>query len=281
MFRILAERLRQKHRTLDWPAVEPALSPRYQGRPALTDTDCGPCRACTEVCPAGALLPRPDAPGRTPALDMGRCIFCGACARACPRQAIRFGGDYRVAAAERAALVMFPQPPEAAPGQGPEPAATRGHGTAAATPARRDLGLFRRSLRLRQVSAGGCNACEADCNVLGTLVYDLGRFGIEFTASPRHADGLLVTGPVTRAMRAALLDAWAAVPEPRVLIAVGACAISGGLFREGGTCRAGLGPAAPGSGPDDGWPLPPPDVYVPGCPPNPWSILAGILSLRA
>lgn len=106
--------------------------------------------------------------------------------------------------------------------------------------------------------------------MLGTLVYDLGRFGIEFTASPRHADGLVVTGPVTENMRRALLDTWAAMPEPRLLVAVGACAISGGLFRESPQCHGGL---------DGGGRLPP---WMSLCrlPAQSWSILDGLLSLR-
>lgn len=278
MFRILAERLKQGSRTLDWPRKEPALSPRYRGRPELADAACGDCRACYAACPAGALLPRQDAPGRTPLLDMGRCIFCGACADVCPEGAIRFSRDYRVAAATREALVVRPK----AAGEKGEPAP--------ADPAALLGGrfrLFRRSLKLREVSAGGCNACEADTNVLGTLVYDLGRFGIEFTASPRHADGLVVTGPVTRNMCQALIDTWAAVPRPRLLVAVGACAISGGLFQEAPQCLGGLGGTTDDMRPGAGVTTDAlreagltPDIYVPGCPPNPWSILAGILALR-
>jgi Ni,Fe-hydrogenase III small subunit len=127
--------------------------------------------------------------------------------------------------------------------------------------------LFGRSLKLRQVSAGGCNACEADVNVLNTVVFDLGRFGIQFVASPRHADGLLITGPVTENMRLALTKTYEAVPAPKIVIAVGACAISGGPFRD--HCEVHNGADA----------VVPVDLYVPGCPPHPVTILDGLLRL--
>ncbi|MBQ3058774.1 MAG: 4Fe-4S dicluster domain-containing protein [Desulfovibrio sp.] len=258
MLRIIKERLHQKYRTLDWPRKEPVLSPRYLGRPQISDADCGPCRACVDSCPAGALLPGAAGPGRPPVLDMGRCTFCGACRDVCPQRVIRFTDNYRMATFHRKDLLVRPGEPA------PDPALPP-----------RDYSLFRRSLKLRHVSAGGCNACEADCNVLGTLVFDLGRFGIEFAASPRHADGIVICGPIPDNMRLALLDSWAATPEPRIIVAVGACAISGGLFAPSAQCHSGTD----GLTDRDGTALPI-DVFVPGCPPSPWTILDGLLSVR-
>ncbi len=250
MFGIIKERLHQKFRTLDYPFTMPQLSPRYMGRPTIAAGECpAGCQACHDACPTRAITLQAERDSEGIALDMGRCLFCGACAAACPRKAITFTQEHRVASPTRAGLIITPQTPDMPAQRSPA----------------RDLSLFARSLKFRQVSAAGCGACEADCNVLGTLVYDMGHFGLDFVASPRHADGLVVTGPVSENMRAALLDTCAAVPEPRVVIAVGSCAISGGLFAGEQECHDGVDS------------LLPVDIYVPGCPPNPWSILDGML----
>jgi Ni,Fe-hydrogenase III small subunit len=125
--------------------------------------------------------------------------------------------------------------------------------------------VLRRSLAIREVDAGSCNGCELEIVALNNPVYDIERFGIQFVASPRHADMLLVTGPVTRNMELALLKTYGAMAEPKVVVAVGACGISGGIF---GVNYASLGSV------DKVLPV---DVYIPGCPPRPQALLHGIL----
>ena len=210
MLSIIKERLEQGHRTSRYPAEQPQLSDRLRGLPLLDSKRCGEgCQACAEACPTDAM----SVQGGELKLDLGRCLFCTDCMRACPDGAITYSQDYRLATRNREDLVID--------GRGLELAQALD---------RKMQSLFGRSLKLRVVSAGGCNGCESDVNVLGTIVFDLGRFGIQFVASPRHADGLLITGPVTENMKLALEKTYDAIPAPKLVIAVGACAISGGPY---------------------------------------------------
>lgn len=127
--------------------------------------------------------------------------------------------------------------------------------------------VFGRSLRIRQVDAGSCNACEWECTALTNPVYDIQRFGIDFVASPRHADALLVTGPVSRQMELALKKTWLATPEPKLVIACGDCAFDGGIYRGSYAVTGGVSEVVPV------------DCFIPGCPPSPRQIMAGILEL--
>jgi Ni,Fe-hydrogenase III small subunit/NAD-dependent dihydropyrimidine dehydrogenase PreA subunit len=247
MLKIFLARSKQGHRTVSYPDVPPTLPDRFRGAPSLRSERCPDgCQSCIEACPTNAISTQSG----SLRLDTGRCLFCTDCASACPEGAISFTKEYRLAARERQDLVV-----------------ARDFDVKERALSERLKRLFGRSLKLRQVSAGGCNGCELDVNVLGTIVFDLGRFGIQIVASPRHADGLLITGPVTRNMELALRKTYEAVPSPKIVIAVGACAISGGPYIGHPEVRDGASSIVPV------------DLYVPGCPPHPYTILDGLLGL--
>jgi Ni,Fe-hydrogenase III small subunit/NAD-dependent dihydropyrimidine dehydrogenase PreA subunit len=247
MLKALLQRARQGHRTIDFPGTEPVLPDRFRGRPIIDATRCpDACKECVQACPTDAI----SGSAGSLKIDLGRCLFCTDCVEACPEGAITHSQDYRLAVRHRDELT------------------TAGEPLALAKPLEERMRrLFGRSLKLRQVSAGGCGACEADANVLSTVVFDMGRFGIQFVASPRHADGLLVTGAVSRNMSLALKKTYDAIPSPKLVIAVGACAISGGPYVDHPEVLNGAANVLPV------------DLFVPGCPPHPLTLLDGLLRL--
>lgn len=244
MFKSIA--VRRSQGTQYIPDPRKANLSGFRGQPVFSGAACEPgCDACAEACPTDALTTQPIS------IDLGQCVLCAECVRACPPQKIALSPDFRMATTTRDALVVS----EAKPALDPPRVSAE---------LRR---MFGRSLKLRSVSAGGCNGCELELNALSNVNFDIGRYGIDFVASPRHADGLVLSGPITRNMAEALRLCWDGMPSPKFVIAVGACAISGGPFAgSDALSRDFLQEFAP-------------SLYVPGCPPHPLTFLCGLLDL--
>jgi Ni,Fe-hydrogenase III small subunit/NAD-dependent dihydropyrimidine dehydrogenase PreA subunit len=268
MFRILSKSLKTGVLTESDP-FQPASG---LGFPVIDFSRCTNCDECARVCPTDALRSGvTDSGQKTLTLSYASCIQCRACVTGCPEDAVDVSMDLDIAAYSREQLAttatfdldppsgrhVFRQvdvQPGPALAESAERLRARIHG---------ELG---RSLHVRQVDAGSCNACELEIAATTNPIYDMERFGIHLVASPRHADVLLVTGPVTRNMEIALRRTYEAAPDPRIVVAVGACGCSGGLFGEGTYASIG--------GVDRVVPV---DVYIPGCPPPPQAILNGLL----
>lgn len=248
MFGIIKVRIMQRNQAI--PDVKKAvLNPAFRGFPVIDEK----CKTldfnADKVCPSGALKNSPVS------IDMGKCVFCGECARACKNAEIEISSSHHIAADSREKL-------------GVKPGDKYADFEKTAVMARAEIKkLFGRSLKLRQVSAGGCNGCEMELNACSNVNFDMGRFGIDFVASPRHADGIVLTGPVTKNMAPALEDTYRAVPMPKIIIAAGTCAISGGIFRDSDALERSF------------FERHKVDLYVPGCPVHPLTFVNGVLKL--
>jgi Ni,Fe-hydrogenase III small subunit/formate hydrogenlyase subunit 6/NADH:ubiquinone oxidoreductase subunit I len=240
--------------------------------PVVDFAACTACGTCSTGCPSGALRIDRGAKGHVAvSLSLCACTQCRECVALCPTGAIGLGRATGLAAYTKDQLTSRGSF-EVAEGrdhltfQGMETLSGPSVEETGKRLRERIRGALRRSLHVRQVDAGSCNGCELEIAATANPVFDLERFGIHFVASPRHADLLLVTGPVTRNMEIALARTYEATPEPRVVVAVGACGCTGGLFGEGTYAVRG--------GVDRILPV---DLFIPGCPPRPQAILYGLL----
>jgi Ni,Fe-hydrogenase III small subunit/formate hydrogenlyase subunit 6/NADH:ubiquinone oxidoreductase subunit I len=273
MFDIIRKSLATGIVTTDYPPTGAEVPTQARGRPEIDFARWRDARPAVAACPTGALACEDTGGTRAVTLDLGKCTFCGLCAEA--DTAIRMTNTCELAARRKEDLVTTAR---YALGQGGahervldhqlstphyQPASTEAVGAELKARIAKVLG---RSLHIREVDAGSCNGCEIEIVGLNSPVYDIERFGIHFVASPRHADMLLVTGPVSRNMELALRKTYDATPAPRLVVAVGACGCTGGIFGQNYATIGGVDKVIPV------------DVYIPGCPPNPHALLHGILT---
>jgi len=273
MFKILKQSFNTGIVTTDYPAKPVETSPIFRGRPVFDFSRWKDARPAAEICPTSAIEVKDDSDARMVTVDYGKCIFCGLCADASPEKAIRISRECELAVQNRADLVIQAKYKLNRDGCQDHlieicktPSISASAVEVAGKRFKEEIAhILGRSLHIREVDAGSCNGCEIEIVNLTGPVYDIERFGIHFVASPRHADMLLVTGPVTRNMELALRKTYEATPDPRLVVAVGACGCSGGIFGENYASLGGVDKVIPV------------DVYIPGCPPCPQALLHGIL----
>lgn len=255
MFRLIKKIIQYPRVTQVYPAgsLDTGL---FRGTPEIDSGKCTKCEDCLKRCPTGAIVhDTADLIG----INYDTCIFCNLCVEVCPTGAAHNTPAFELAKKTRKELRRTPVVVEE------RDLPDISYAVMEDLLQKKIKNIFGRSLHIREVDAGSCNACDLEINALNNPVNDLTRLGMHFVASPRHADMLLVTGTATRNMELALVKTLNATPEPKLVVAVGACACSGGIFQESYATRNGI----------DG--IVPVDVYVPGCPPRPQAILYGIL----
>ncbi|MBI3683250.1 MAG: NADH-quinone oxidoreductase subunit NuoB [Acidobacteria bacterium] len=268
MFKILRKTFETGIVTRSYPERPAQVCTNFRGRPEFDLGQWSDSRPAAEVCPTGAIRVQDTGLARQVTIDYGRCVFCGLCAEV-SGGAVTVTREFELAVQQRGDLVFSAE--YALNQDGTNQSLVRitqpagGQNDPGRNLRRTVHSVLGRSLAIREVDAGSCNGCELEIVALNNPVYDMERLGIHFVASPRHADMLLVTGVVTRNMEQALLKTYRATPEPKVVVAVGACGVSGGIF---GVNYATVG------GVDRVVPV---DVYIPGCPPRPEALIHGIL----
>ncbi|MGK9477150.1 NADH:ubiquinone oxidoreductase [Melioribacter sp. OK-6-Me] len=227
--------------------TEAKILSTHRGFPIIDETKfAGNIDDLMQACPAKAISKNPLA------INLGKCIICGECEKM-SGGAIKFSSNYKIGCDSEAKLIINSK-------------VSYDDFQNYAIEYRREIHkLFGRSLKLRQVSAGGCNGCEMELNACGNVNFDMGRFGIDFVASPRHADGIVLTGPITKNMAKALEDAYQSIGDPKIVIATGACAISGGIFADSTEIDRTFTEKIKI------------DLFIPGCPPHPLVIINAIL----
>ena len=203
------------------------------------------CTGLENICPTKALKTNPLS------IDMGKCTFCGKCAL--KSKAVEFTNGYKLASTDREKLIITSE-------------MSYDEFLKSAVEVKKEIvKVFGKSLKLRQVSAGGCNGCEMELNACSNCNFDMGRYGIDFVASPRHADGLVITGPISENMAYALEDCYKSTPDPKIVILCGACAVSGGVFQESEKINREF---------LEKYPI---DLYISGCPVHPLTFINAIL----
>jgi len=247
MFDTLKSRIYQGDQAI--PDIKKAvIEDKFRGLPLIDRQSCSNCHECIDICPTNAI-------NQDISIDMGKCIFCGDCEKKCPSNAIKFTNFHKISSTSRESLII-------------DSNTTQESFESIAVKSTKEIKkLFGKSLKLRQVSAGGCNGCEMELNACCNVNFDMGRFGIDIAASPRHADGLIITGPITKNMAKALEDAYLSVPDPKIIILTGTCAISGGIFQNSDALKR------------DFLEKHKIDLYIPGCPIHPLTFINGVLGL--